>query len=212
MKPLLKGVLTAAAVIAAAGAGLWAGQTGIGRLPGHVATPMTERAKPEPEGPVIYYRDPSGKPLYSLTPKSTADGKAYVAVYASEDIAFDAPKAASEAPKQPAQADAQGRKIIHYRNPMGLPDISPVPKKDSMGMDYIPVYADEVDDANIVKVSPGKIQRSGVKTGWWVRDRSPATSAPQVSSKLMSGALASSLRGLTATSKRSAPSPVAPTS
>jgi Cu(I)/Ag(I) efflux system membrane fusion protein len=164
MKPLLKGVLTAAAVIAAAGAGLWAGQTGIGRLPGHVATPMTERAKPEPEGPVIYYRDPSGKPLYSLTPKSTADGKAYVAVYASEDIAFDAPKAASEAPKQPAQADAQGRKIIHYRNPMGLPDISPVPKKDSMGMDYIPVYADEVDDANIVKVSPGKIQRSGVKT------------------------------------------------
>ena len=36
---------------------------------------------------------------------------------------------------------AQGqRKILHYRNPMGLPDISPVPKKDSMGMDYIPVY------------------------------------------------------------------------
>ena len=26
---------------------------------------------------------------------------------------------------------------------MGLPDTSPVPKKDSMGMDYIPVYADD---------------------------------------------------------------------
>ena len=39
-------------------------------------------------------------------------------------------------------ADAP-RKILYYRNPMGLPDTSPVPKKDSMGMDYIPVYADE---------------------------------------------------------------------
>jgi Cu(I)/Ag(I) efflux system membrane fusion protein len=26
---------------------------------------------------------------------------------------------------------------------MGLPDTSPVPKKDPMGMDYIPVYDDE---------------------------------------------------------------------
>ena len=34
------------------------------------------------------------------------------------------------------------RKVLYYRNPMGLPDTSPVPKKDSMGMDYIPVYAD----------------------------------------------------------------------
>ena len=47
---------------------------------------------------------------------------------------------------------------------MGLPDISPVPKKDSMGMDYIPVYEGEVDDGDTVKVSPGKIQRTGVKT------------------------------------------------
>ena len=36
-----------------------------------------------------------------------------------------------------------GRKVLYYRNPMGAPDTSPVPKKDSMGMDYIPVYADE---------------------------------------------------------------------
>ncbi|BAQ16701.1 MULTISPECIES: efflux RND transporter periplasmic adaptor subunit [Methyloceanibacter] len=56
------------------------------------------------------------------------------------------------------------RKILYYRNPMGLPDTSPVPKKDSMGMDYIPVYADEVDDSDTVKVSLAKIQRSGVKT------------------------------------------------
>jgi membrane fusion protein, copper/silver efflux system len=55
------------------------------------------------------------------------------------------------------------RKILYYRNPMGLPDTSKVPKKDSMGMDYIPVYADEAAD-DAVSISPGKVQRSGVKT------------------------------------------------
>lgn len=60
------------------------------------------------------------------------------------------------------------RKVLYYRNPMGLPDTSPVPKKDSMGMDYIPVYAgeggDSGDGGETVSISPGKIQRSGVRT------------------------------------------------
>jgi len=47
---------------------------------------------------------------------------------------------------------------------MGLPDISPVPKKDPMGMDYIPVYADEQEEPGTVKVSLDKLQRTGVKT------------------------------------------------
>jgi len=38
--------------------------------------------------------------------------------------------------------DSGQRKILHYRNPMGGADTSDMPKKDSMGMDYIPVYAD----------------------------------------------------------------------
>ncbi len=56
------------------------------------------------------------------------------------------------------------RKIKFYRNPMGLPDTSPEPKKDSMGMDYIPVYEGEDNDGGSVQVSPGKIQRTGVET------------------------------------------------
>jgi len=57
------------------------------------------------------------------------------------------------------------RRILYYRNPMGLPDTSPVPKKDSMGMDYIPVYdGEEPDDGKTVKVSLDKLQRSGVRT------------------------------------------------
>ncbi len=57
------------------------------------------------------------------------------------------------------------RKILYYRNPMGQPDTSPVPKKDSMGMDYIPVYADETKGGeDSFKVSLDRVQRSGVRT------------------------------------------------
>ena len=60
------------------------------------------------------------------------------------------------------------RKILYYRNPMGLPDTSQVPKKDPMGMDYIPVYEGEQDDepaaANQIKISTEKIQKLGVRT------------------------------------------------
>jgi Cu(I)/Ag(I) efflux system membrane fusion protein len=49
---------------------------------------------------------------------------------------------------------------------MGLPDTSPVPKKDSMGMDYIPVYADEGSGTvpGTVAISPERIQMLGVRT------------------------------------------------
>jgi Cu(I)/Ag(I) efflux system membrane fusion protein len=39
----------------------------------------------------------------------------------------------------PAAAE---RKPLFYRNPMNPQDTSPVPKQDSMGMDYVPVYAE----------------------------------------------------------------------
>ena len=58
------------------------------------------------------------------------------------------------------------RRLLYYRNPMGLPDTSPTPKKDQMGMDYIPVYADEepATGTSTVKISLEKVQRLGVKT------------------------------------------------
>ena len=65
----------------------------------------------------------------------------------------------------PAGEAAAGRKILYYRNPMGLPDTSPTPKKDSMGMDYLPVYEGEAaDDAAGVTISPAKVQKLGVRT------------------------------------------------
>jgi Cu(I)/Ag(I) efflux system membrane fusion protein len=78
---------------------------------------------------------------------------------------------------QTATADAgtsapkSARKLLYYRNPMGLPDTSPVPKKDPMGMDYIPVYAgEEGGDGDLpaatgsLKLSTEKIQKLGVRS------------------------------------------------
>ena len=60
------------------------------------------------------------------------------------------------------------RKILFYRNPMGLPDTSQTPKKDPMGMDYIPVYEGEEETGpeagKQVKISTDKIQKLGVRT------------------------------------------------
>ena len=70
-------------------------------------------------------------------------------------------------PAKPANAAAPAaRKPLYYRNPMGLPDTSPVPKQDEMGMDYIPVYAEDEADAapGTVALSPEKIQTLGVRT------------------------------------------------
>jgi Cu(I)/Ag(I) efflux system membrane fusion protein len=46
-------------------------------------------------------------------------------------------------PMQRAAAQKGQREILFYRNPMDPTITSPVPAKDSMGMDYVPVYAEE---------------------------------------------------------------------
>ena len=64
-----------------------------------------------------------------------------------------------------APKEAGARQPLYYRNPMGLPDVSAAPKKDSMGMDYVPVYeGEQPKDPASVTLSPGRIQRSGVRT------------------------------------------------
>lgn len=118
--------------------------------------------KREGSGPVIYYRHPSGRPDYSATPRKTAEGYDFVPVHASEDVSFDDVGKLDD--KAVVSATPDGRKVLYYRNPMGLPDTSKVPKKDSMGMDYIPVFEGEADDSGIVKVSSGRLQRTGVRS------------------------------------------------
>jgi len=118
----------------------------------------TQPATPRTDRKTVYYRDPSGAPYWSAAPKKDASGRDYLPVYDDEQVSFD------PAPKKKAVASGP-RRVRYYRNPMGLPDGSPVPKKDNMGMDYIPVYeGEEQDDGKTVKVSLDKVQRSGVRT------------------------------------------------
>ena len=103
----------------------------------------------------LYWKDPDGKNDFASEPKKTPDGRDYVPVYEREEAGFK-----DEKPAKPPG----NRKILYYRNPMGLPDVSSVPKKDSMGMDYVPVYEGDEEDGSTVKIAPGKLQRTGVRS------------------------------------------------
>jgi Cu(I)/Ag(I) efflux system membrane fusion protein len=149
----------AAAICAAASAAFFAGP--IPRA-NPFATTVSSSDPAAEGGATIYYQDPDGKPSYSLTPRKTPDGRDWRSVPASADISFDD---SEEAPTGAKAAEAKPeRKIKYYRNPMGLPDTSPAPKKDPMGMDYIPVYEGEDSNDGSVQLSPGRIQRTGAKS------------------------------------------------
>ena len=156
-------LIMVSAVLGAAALGLVAGRSNgplsvwlDGILP---AAARQSMAQSEASGSIIDYRDPDGLPAHSLTPKKNSAGKDYAAVRSSEDASFE-----EKAPQTMTAKGGDRGKIRFYRNPMGLPDTSPTPKKDSMGMDYLPVYEGEQDDDSSVKVSAGKLQKAGVRT------------------------------------------------
>ncbi len=81
-------------------------------------------------------------------------------------------KAAGETGK-PAE-----RKVLFYRHPMNPKVSSPVATKDEMGMDYVPVYADEANAADnpvpglaTVAANDAGIHLAGVRTMPAVRER-----------------------------------------
>jgi Cu(I)/Ag(I) efflux system membrane fusion protein len=135
----------------------------------HAQHPAPAPGEPAKERNVLYYRDPMGGPDTSPVPKKDSMGMDYVPVYADED-GGPPPEASAahqhgEAAPSPS-ASSEGRRILYYRNPMVPGDTSPVPKKDPMGMDYVPVYADEAEAASqgIVKISPERVQQIGAKS------------------------------------------------
>lgn len=91
--------------------------------------------------------------------RPAAEAPRMAAGKAAPGAAADVPRAATAA----APAAAKPR-ILYYRNPMGLADTSPVPKKDQMGMDYVPVYEGDEPQGPEVKISLDKVQKLGVKT------------------------------------------------
>ncbi|MEQ8396154.1 efflux RND transporter periplasmic adaptor subunit [Thalassobaculum sp.] len=168
MKQIALSGLALAAMMAAGAGGYWVGDRGIALpdtfelLGGRSAA---AEATVQRSGPVIYYGDPDGRPVYSAVPRRADDGREFVAVQASEDVSFDRTATASADAAAPAGSEAVGpRRILYYRNPMGLADTSPVPKKDSMGMDYIAVYEGEDTGGSVVRISAGRLQQTGVRT------------------------------------------------
>ena len=164
MRKLLTGGIAIAALLSASvagyrfGAGAWPNtwEWTTTSAPEAVAMPAAARAERE----VLYWKHPDGVPDFATGPRKTTDGRDYVPVYDDEEPDFVEAK-----PKeQPKDAGGGPKTILYYRNPMGLPDTSPIPKKDWMGMDYIPVYEGEEDEAGTVKVSVAKLQNAGVRS------------------------------------------------
>lgn len=68
---------------------------------------------------------------------------------------------------KPKETATPERNVLYYRNPMGTGHLSDKPMKDEMGMDYIPVYADEpgaVAEAGVIRIDPAMAQNIGVRT------------------------------------------------
>jgi membrane fusion protein, copper/silver efflux system len=178
----------------AGGAGFYVGKNGVppeimAALPETVAMAVAAKLQPSDDmmaaadkkiakaasGPVIYYRAPDGRAAFSAGPLKDAKGMDYIAVRANEDVSFDQRPAmndgamedkamAGKSMADKGMAEGGERKIKYYRNPMGLPDTSPMPKKDSMGMDYLPVYEGEDTDDGTIKLTAGKLQKTGVRS------------------------------------------------
>lgn len=77
---------------------------------------------------------------------------------------------AEQSTSAPAMAPAAANEPLFYRNPMNPEITSPVPAQDSMGMEYIPVYADtpgtagDKDASGTVTIDPVVVQNIGVRT------------------------------------------------
>src|SRR5262245_19015694 len=81
---------------------------------GSARMPTADRA-------ILSWTHPDGEADYSQSPKKTGDGRDYLPVYNDQEADFKVQKS------EPAKGD---RRIVYYRNPMGLPDTSAVQKKD----------------------------------------------------------------------------------
>ena len=74
----------------------------------------------------------------------------------------------SQKTSAPAQKEKREKKILFYRSPMNPSVTSPVPKKDEMGMDYVPVYeggGKSSEPSGTVRIDPVVEQNIGVRTG-----------------------------------------------
>ena len=89
-----------------------------------------------------------------------------IAVVAFWLVACGSQKAGTESrdTSVPSAASGSGAKILYYRAPMNPGVISPVPAKDSMGMDYVPVYANDSGGGAAIRISSTVQENLGILT------------------------------------------------
>ena len=56
------------------------------------------------------------------------------------------------------------RKILYWQAPMNPTEIYDKPGKSAMGMDLVPVYADQLSSGGMVEIDPATVQNMGVRT------------------------------------------------
>jgi membrane fusion protein, copper/silver efflux system len=74
-----------------------------------------------------------------------------------------APGKSAEKMQDRQSSGGGGRKIKYYKSTMMLGEISQTPRKDSMGMDMVPVYEGE-EETSAITVDPSTVQKMGVRT------------------------------------------------
>ncbi|MEO8586991.1 MAG: efflux RND transporter periplasmic adaptor subunit [Acidobacteriota bacterium] len=107
-----------------------------------------------------------------MHPQIVRDGPGDCPICGMKLVPIEEPMADAAAAKAgDGKATAGGRRVLFYRSPMGTNETSPVPRKDSMGMDFVPVYADEAEGASAgpsgfstVTIDARKRQLLGLKT------------------------------------------------
>jgi Cu(I)/Ag(I) efflux system membrane fusion protein len=133
---------------------------------------------------------PTTVPAYScpMHPEVTSDKPGNCSKCGMKLVATgksDSPPPSEAAPpteghaSNPAAPAEHERKVLYYRNPMDPTVTSPVPAKDSMGMDYVPVYAEEgpvIPAAGIpgkatVEITSEGLRLAGVQTAPAVSER-----------------------------------------
>lgn len=114
--------------------------------------------------------DSKNKPLYQcpMHPTITSDHPSDCPICGMKLVEVKQREPPVGAPSNPP---AQ-RKVKFYRSPMDPKQTSPTPRKDEMGMDYIPVYEDEakadgekqVQGLATVRIDPARQQLIGLRT------------------------------------------------
>jgi RND family efflux transporter MFP subunit len=125
--------------------------------------PAGSAQKPPAKRKILYWRAPMDPTYIRDKPGKSPMGMDLVPVYADEAPDAEQPAKPEAQSPQPEKKPAAKRKILYWRAPMDPTYIRDKPGKSPMGMDLVPVYADEVTTGQI-HIAPETIQQIGVTT------------------------------------------------